>query len=50
MAARLLVEHLIGSLRTVFGQLGDLRNGRNKQSRFEDIARGAFSACFMQSR
>lgn len=44
-----LAGHLIDSLRTVFGQVKDPRNGANKQYRFEDIAMSAFSAFFMQS-
>ena len=45
----LLAGHLIESLRAVFNQIKDPRNGANKQYRFDDIAMSAFSAFFMQS-
>ena len=38
----LLAGHLIDSLRTVFGQDLDSRNGANKQYGFDDLAMSAF--------
>ena len=36
--------HLIESLSEVFDQIGDPRNGTNRQFRFQNIAMSAFSA------
>lgn len=44
-----LVGQLIGSLRRVFGEVDDPRNGANTQYDFDDIAMSAFSAFFIQS-